>query len=170
MVAFFDRDGTINVDTGYLYEPDKLEFIPITLSLIKCFNDYHVPVIVITNQSGIARGYYTIDEMHTLHNYMNYRLKTEYDCHIDAFYYCPHYPEISGTCNCRKPKPGMFLEAIKDYNANISQSFSFGDKQRDEQATIAAGIQRFYYIQNVNNLFVEKIAKELESLKKGEQP
>lgn len=144
--AFFDRDGTINVDTGYLYEPEKLEFIPGIPELIRRCNDAGYLVIVVTNQSGIARGMFTVTQMQVLHDVMNQRLKKEYGAHIDAFYYCPHLPEITGECDCRKPKSGLFFKAMADYNIDPAESFSFGDSLRDEQASRAAGIPHFQFI------------------------
>lgn len=144
--AFFDRDGTINVNIGYLHEPEKLVFVPGTPELIRRCNEAGYLVIVITNQSGIARGMFTETQMHRLHEVMNSRLQKEYGAHIDAFYFCPHLPEITGECNCRKPKPGLFLRAIKEYDIDPSTSVSFGDSRRDEIASMAAGISKFYYI------------------------
>ena len=144
--AFFDRDGTINVDTGYLYEPEKLKFIPGVPELIKEYNDEGYLVIVITNQSGIARGMFTVEQMERFNEYMNQRLQTEYGAHIDAFYYCPHLPEITGDCPCRKPKPGLFLRAISDYGIDPVQSVSYGDSPRDRAASTAAGIAQYYNV------------------------
>lgn len=144
--AFFDRDGTINIDTGYLYEPKKLVFVPGVPELIRRCNNEGYLVIVVTNQSGIARGMFTEEQMQALHEDINLRLKEEYGAHIDAFYYCPHLPEITGECDCRKPKPGLFLKAIADYDIDPTISLSFGDSPRDEMASRAAGIQHFQYI------------------------
>ncbi len=144
--AFFDRDGTINVDTGYLFDPDKLRFVPGTPELIRRCNEAGYLVIVVTNQSGIARGMYTEQQMHQLHKVMNRRLQAEYGAHIDAFYFCPHLPEITGECNCRKPKPGLFLRAMADFDIDPRVSLSFGDSLRDEEATHAAGIPHFQRI------------------------
>ena len=144
--AFFDRDGTINVDIGYLHRPEDIVFIGGIPELIRKYNDEGWLVIVITNQSGIARGLFTEADMHRVHAAMNERLRNEYGAHIDAFYFCPHLPEITGECDCRKPRPGMFLQAIKDYDINPTQSVSFGDSERDEEATKAAGIPHFHYI------------------------
>lgn len=149
--AFFDRDGTINVNTGYLHEPEKMVFISGTPELIRWFNEAGYLVIVITNQSGIARGLFTETQMHSLHEIMNKRLQKEYGAHIDAFYFCPHLPEITGECECRKPKPGMFLQAIKEYDIDPKLSYSFGDSKWDEAATRAAGISHFHYISDLTN-------------------
>ena len=148
--AFFDRDGTINVDTGYLYEPEKLKFIPGVPELIRKYNDEGYLVIVITNQSGIARGMFTVEQMERFNEYMNQRLQNEYGAHIDAFYYCPHLPEITGECDCRKPKPGLFLRAIQEHNIDPTQSVSYGDSERDKMASFAAGICDY---RGVNRLY-----------------
>lgn len=145
--AFFDRDGTINIDTGYLYEPERLEFVKGIPELIKEFNQKGYLVIVITNQSGIARGIFSVQQMERLHEVMNTRLQKEYGAHIDAFYFCPHLPEITGECECRKPKPGLFFQAFEDYNIDPAKSISYGDSQRDELASSAAGIAKFIYIE-----------------------
>lgn len=150
--AFFDRDGTINVDTGYLYEPEKLEFIPGVPELIRKYNDEGYLVIVITNQSGIARGMFTVEQMERFNTHMNRRLQTEYGAHIDAFYYCPHLPEITGECECRKPKPGLFLRAIRDHAIDPARSVSYGDSERDRAASMAAGIMRYYYVGEKKNI------------------
>lgn len=144
--AFFDRDGTINVDIGYLHRKEDLVFIPETIVYIKKYNDMKWPVIVITNQSGIARGMFTEADMHQLHDWMNRCLWEEYRAHIDEFYFCPHLPEISGKCLCRKPSPGLFLQAAREWDIDLSESVSFGDSQRDEDASRAAGIKKFYYV------------------------
>ena len=144
--AFFDRDGTINVDTGYLYEPEKLVFVPGVPELIRRCNEEGYLVIVVTNQSGIARGLFTESQMRALHEVINRRLKSEYGAQIDAFYFCPHLPEITGECDCRKPKPGLFLRAMRDFDIDPAQSVSFGDSERDEEATRAAGIPKFVYV------------------------
>lgn len=144
--AFFDRDGTINVDTGYLYEPEKLEFIPGVPELIRKYNKEGYLVIVITNQSGIARGIFNVEQMERFNAHMNRRLQDEYGAHIDDFYYCPHLPEITGECNCRKPKPGLFLRAIKDHDIDPKQSVSYGDSERDKVASFAAGVMHYINI------------------------
>lgn len=145
--AFFDRDGTINVDIGYLHRPEDIEFIRGVPELIRKYNDEGYLVIVITNQSGIARGMFTEEDMHRVHAAMSERLKKEYGAHIDAFYFCPHLPEITGECECRKPKPGLFLQAMKCYDIDPAQSVSYGDSERDKTASYAAGIRDFHFVQ-----------------------
>ncbi|MDY4784946.1 HAD family hydrolase [Pygmaiobacter massiliensis] len=129
--AFFDRDGTINVNTGHLHDPKQLSFIEGVPQLIRRFNEAGYLVIVITNQAGIAKGFYTEDDMHHLHKVLNERLQREYNAHIDAFYFCPHHPDFTGPCQCRKPATGMLKRAIEDFDIDVTQSFLFGDMPHD---------------------------------------
>lgn len=149
--AFFDRDGTINVNTGHLFEPEKLRFVAGAPELIRTYRNQGFLIIVITNQSGIAKGYYTEEQMHSLHEYMNFKLQKEYGTHIDHFYFCPHHPDYSPPCECRKPKTGMLLKAIRDYRIDCSQSVLFGDKSSDIECGRRMGITSFY-IQDVLGL------------------
>lgn len=142
-VAFFDRDGTINVNYGYVYEREKLDFVAETPWYILGYNLKGVPVVVVTNQSGIARGKYSVEDMECFHQEMNRRLKEEYGAKIDRFYFCPHHPEISGDCDCRKPKSGMFLQAKKELELDFSRCIMYGDKDLDETASRSVGIPVF---------------------------
>lgn len=130
---FLDRDGTINVDNGYTNKIEDLSFIDGMPELIKKYNIEGYKIIVITNQAGIARGYYTINDMHKFHDYMDEQLE-KYGAHIDAYYFCPHHPDINGECNCRKPNTGMIEDAIEDFNIDVSKSILFGDKSKDLEA------------------------------------
>ena len=143
--AFFDRDGTINVEKNYLYKVEDFEFIEGIPELIKKYNDEGYIVIVVTNQAGIARGYYTEEDMNILHRYINEQL-AKIGAHIDAFYFCPHHPDITGECNCRKPKTGMLEKAIKDWNIDVSQSILYGDKTWDIEAGERCGISKCYLV------------------------
>lgn len=142
--VFLDRDGTINVDKNYVHKIEDFEFIHGVKEAIKAMNDKGYLVIVVTNQAGIARGYYTEEDMIILHNHINDELKKS-GAHIDAFYHCPHHPEhgigkYRKECDCRKPNSGMFEKAIEDYNIDIAQSFMIGDKTWDVEAAINVGI------------------------------
>lgn len=140
--AFFDRDGTINIDTGYVHTVDEFQFIDGMPEFIKKWNDWGYKVIVVTNQAGIARGYYTEQEMHNLHEYINGELR-KIGAHIDAFYFCPHHPDFTGSCHCRKPEPGMIEQAIKDWDIDVTRSVLFGDKQSDIDAGEKCGIKGY---------------------------
>ena len=137
--AFFDRDGTINVDVHYLHRPEDLRFIDGMPQFIKKWNDWGYKVIVVTNQAGIARGYYTEEDMRALHRYMNERL-AEYGAHIDAFYFCPHHPDFTGPCHCRKPEPGMIEAAIREFDLDPAQCILFGDQPWDVEAGEKCGV------------------------------
>lgn len=140
--AFFDRDGTINVDVNYLYKKEDMKFIDGMPQFIKKWNDWGYKVIVVTNQAGIARGLYTQEDMNLLHEFMNEELK-KYGAHIDAFYFCPHHPDFTGICKCRKPATGMIEQAIKDFDIDVNQSILFGDKSWDVEAGEKCGIKSF---------------------------
>lgn len=144
--AFFDRDGTINVDYGHVYRPEQLCFVDGTPELIRAYNQQNVPVLVVTNQAGIAKGLYTKEQMDIFHAYMNERLRKEYGAHIDAFYYCPHHPDYTGPCECRKPAPGLILRAAKEWEIDLGQSVMYGDKEKDLIASQQAGIQKYQWI------------------------
>jgi len=141
--VFIDRDGTINVEKEYLHSPDDFEFIPGVPEAIRILHDAGYVLVVVTNQSGIARGYYGEDDVRKLHQYMDSLLSKE-GASIDAYYFCPHHPE-SGMesyrieCECRKPLPGMLLQAASDLNIDLSVSWMVGDKLADVEAGIAAG-------------------------------
>lgn len=133
-LAMFDRDGTINVDTGHLHEPEKLELIPSTVDIMRGYtDDPDYKVVVVTNQAGIAKGLYTEADMHRLHRYMEDELE-RLGVHVDAWYFCPHHPDYTGPCECRKPAPGMLMTAISDFDAKSCDCVMYGDKSSDESA------------------------------------
>lgn len=146
-LALFDRDGTINIDTGHLFEPDKLILIPETLTLLKNYSlnpDYKV--VVVTNQAGIAKGLYTEQDMRQLHRYLDTVLLL-HGIKVDAYYFCPHHPEFTGLCECRKPASGMILKALFDFDASAKDAIMYGDTKNDEQAANGAEVT-FEYIQD----------------------
>ncbi len=133
--VFLDRDGTIIKDKHYAFMPDSIEFLPGVIDGLKKLHDAGFLLIIITNQSGVARGYFTEDDLKAFHKALLSRL-AERGVFIDAVYYCPHY--INGTvkkyaveCNCRKPKTGMFYAAADDHNIDFSLSYAVGDSDRD---------------------------------------
>lgn len=139
-LAMFDRDGTINVDTGHLHEPEKLELIPSTVDIMRGYSDDpDYKVVVVTNQAGIAKGLYTEADMRRLHRYMENELE-KLGVHVDAWYFCPHHPDYTGPCECRKPAPGMLLSAMIDFAALPEDCVMYGDKVTDKNAAMKAGI------------------------------
>jgi len=146
---FFDRDGTLNVDVHYLHDPADFLWIDGAIEAIRWANEHDYLVIVVTNQSGIARGYYDEDAVHHLHEWMNAELAA-HGAHIDAFYYCPHHAEgvVSGyarSCDCRKPASGMILRAMAEHDIDPAASWMFGDAQSDVSAAENAGVRGVRY-------------------------
>ncbi|MBQ3336887.1 MAG: HAD family hydrolase [Selenomonadaceae bacterium] len=155
---FFDRDGVLNEEVGYLWEIEKFKWVNGAREAIKFCNERGLPAIVVTNQGGIARGLYTAREVDALHNFMQKSL-SELGAHIDAFYYCPHHPEgiveeFSVACECRKPKPGLILRACQDFKINPSEAILFGDSDRDIKAADAAGLRAGIFFAGGNLLEV----------------
>ena len=135
---FLDRDGTINVEKNYLYRIEDWEWIPGAHDSIKMLRDAGYLVVVISNQAGIARGLYSTGDVDVLHANVQQELAMHGTC-IDAYYYCPHHPDFDDLCTCRKPAPGMLLQAAKDLNIDLTASWMIGDKAIDVFAGHAAG-------------------------------
>ena len=132
---FLDRDGTINVEKHYLYKIEDFEFLPGVVDALKILQEAGYLLIIITNQSGIGRGYYTEEDFQKLNDWMISTLKQQ-GVMIADVYFCPHLPdaqvaEYRKECNCRKPKLGMYKQAILDYNIQVGKSYAIGDKIRD---------------------------------------
>ena len=141
--VFLDRDGTINVDKGFVYRIEDFEFIDGVPEAIRLLNKSNFKVIVITNQSGIGRGYYTEEDVQKLRHFINKELG-KYDACVDKFYYCPHHAEAEiekyrTNCECRKPNSGLLRQAINDFNIDPSESFLIGDTLRDIEPGNAVG-------------------------------
>jgi D-glycero-D-manno-heptose 1,7-bisphosphate phosphatase len=126
--VFLDRDGTINLDKDYVHKIEDWEFIPLSVEALKLLHDKGYKLFIITNQSGIGRGYYAERDMDILHNYFINLLK-EKNIEITGIYFCPHHPK--DYCNCRKPGTALIEKAIKDFYINISESYCIGDKTCD---------------------------------------
>jgi D-glycero-D-manno-heptose 1,7-bisphosphate phosphatase len=143
--VFLDRDGTVNIDRGYVYRPEDFEFIPGAEKAIARLNRRGFLVIVVSNQSGVARGYYTEENINDLQRYIDERL-IEVGAHIDAYYYCPHYVQKNGlrsrfACDCRKPQIGLYHRAIKEWSVDKSRSWMVGDKLDDMQFARSANLR-----------------------------
>ncbi|MBB4116332.1 D-glycero-D-manno-heptose 1,7-bisphosphate phosphatase [Rhizobium sp. BK226] len=141
---FLDRDGVINKDHGYVYRPEDFEFVDGIFELVAAAKHAGYVVVVVTNQSGIGRGYYTEAEFHYVMAWMNSKFE-EHDGIIDAVYFSPFHPnhgigDYRRESNCRKPSPGMFLKARDELNIDMKRSILIGDKSSDMAAGLAAGI------------------------------
>ncbi len=142
--AFFDRDGVLNIDKDYVHRVDQFDWIDGVPEAIRLLNEAGYLVIVVTNQSGVARGFYDEEAIGILHTYMREHLAT-LGARIDAFYYCPHHPDgkiaaYTRRCDCRKPGPGMLEQAARDWPIDRTRSFMIGDKDIDVEAATAFGI------------------------------
>ncbi|MDO4325973.1 MAG: HAD family hydrolase [bacterium] len=144
-VVFLDRDGTINEEVNYLYRKEDLRLIEGVPQAIALLNQAGYEVIVVTNQAGVARGYYTEEDVKVLHEYLNEVLAKDH-AHVDAFYYCPHHP-VHGIgaykvkCRCRKPDIGLLEQAEETGKIDREHSWMIGDKTSDTKAGIAYGIK-----------------------------
>ena len=143
--VFLDRDGTIIKDVHYLSNPKEIEFLPGAIEGIKKLNEAGFLVIVISNQSGIARGILSEDLLQTIDKTMH-KLLLARGAHIDGSYYCPHHPEhgtypYNDECECRKPSPGMIIRAAKEKGIDLGRSSMIGDKPSDIEAGRRAGVK-----------------------------
>ena len=144
--VFLDRDGTIAIDVPYCRRPEDFKLFPNTARAIKLLNEHGYKVIVITNQSGVARGYFDEDTLDKIHQKMVGEL-AEKDARIDGVYYCPHHPD--DHCECRKPKPKMILQATKEHDIDLNCSFMVGDTPMDIQAGRNAGSRTVLLSSNI---------------------
>ncbi|WP_372760189.1 D-glycero-beta-D-manno-heptose 1,7-bisphosphate 7-phosphatase [Pseudoalteromonas sp.] len=149
---FLDRDGVINVDHGYVYQSEQFEFIDGVFSSCKAFYDAGYKIIIVTNQSGIGRGYYSEADFLHLTEWMKAQFKAQ-QIPITAVYFCPHHPnkalpEYLQQCDCRKPAPGMLLQGIQEHNIDPQQSIMVGDKLSDMQAAKHAGVTTRVLVQS----------------------
>lgn len=154
---FLDRDGTINKMVGFITKSEQFELLPGVAKAIKAINKSGYLAIVITNQPVIARGDCTFEQLQTIHNKMETELGKE-GAFVDAIYVCPHHtdkgfsgerPEYKCDCDCRKPKPGLLLQAAKDFNIDLSQSYMIGDSDGDVRAGENAGVKEAIKVENL---------------------
>ena len=137
--VFLDRDGTINDDVGYVSTPLRVRVLPGVAEAIKRVNDAKIPVIVVTNQSGVGRGFFTEEHVREVNDAIGRILKEE-GAHIDAWYYCPQWSDdVSRTCDCRKPQPGMLRQAAVDHGIDLAMSVMIGDKRSDMEVGEVVG-------------------------------
>jgi D-glycero-D-manno-heptose 1,7-bisphosphate phosphatase len=141
--VFLDRDGTICEEAGYLDSIEKMRLIPRAGEAVKRINARGLKTIVITNQSGVARGYFTEELLQKLHEELIRQLREE-GAHLDGIYYCPHHPEGEDSpyrtnCDCRKPAPGLLLKAAEDLDVDLQASYMIGDHYSDVECAHRAG-------------------------------
>ena len=147
--VFFDRDGVLNVDVDYLYRIEDLVWVDGAREALAYLSKLGYKIFVVTNQSGVARGYYTIEDMNKLHAHMASELE-KFGAKVEKFYYCPHHKEgkvveYAIDCDCRKPKPGMLLRAFAENDLEKEACFLIGDSKRDVEAAEAADIKGYRF-------------------------
>ena len=160
--VFLDRDGVINEDHAYIYKIEDFKFIDGVFDACRYFKQLGYKLIVVTNQSGIGRGYYTESDFAVLTDWMKAQF-VENNCEIDALYYCPYHPEEALPpyriqTDCRKPAPGMLNRGIKEFDLQPSECVMIGDKPTDIKAAEAAGIGRKILLSNHQSLSPEQMA------------
>ena len=149
---FLDRDGVINVDYGYVCHPENFEFIEGIFEVARAAYTSDYKLVVITNQSGIGRGYYNEIDFHQVNNWMLDQFKLRGINILDVFF-CPHRPE--DACECRKPKPGMLLKAKQKHDIDMNYSWMIGDKEADVKAANAAGINQTILVKSGHDIDIK---------------
>jgi D-glycero-D-manno-heptose 1,7-bisphosphate phosphatase len=133
---FMDRDGTVSEEVGYMYHAGLYRPFPWTGQAIRKINESGMKAILVTNQSGIARGYFSEATLTEVHDILKQELQ-RFEAHLDAIYYCPHLPD--GGCECRKPNPGMLVQAERELDVDLKQSVVIGDRYLDIKMAHAVG-------------------------------
>jgi len=159
--VFLDRDGTINIDSGYIGNPDLISLYPDVaegISVLK--NKYKFQIIVISNQSGIARGLITESDVNKVNKRIN-SILAENNTGVDAFYFCPHHPDFKSkeTCNCRKPSPQMVFTAANEFNLDLSKSYFIGDKISDVECAFNAGVKSILVTNAISKVDLNELKK-----------
>lgn len=142
---FLDRDGVVNVEKNYVYRAEDIDFIEPIFEICRKYQEKGFKIFIITNQAGIARGYYSQDDFLKLARWIEVEF-AQRGIDIIKTYFCPHHPEFTGECPCRKPNPGMILKAKKEFDLDLENSVLIGDKQSDIDAGINAGIKQNYFL------------------------
>lgn len=163
-IIFLDRDGTMNEEVHYLHKPEDLHILSGVAEALKLLRDAGFQIVVVTNQAGVARGYYTCQDVETLHQYLNEQLKKE-GAWVDHFFYCPHHPvhgigDYKIECDCRKPGTGMFVMAEQYYQIDKSNSYMIGDKLLDVEAGNQYGVKSILVGTGYGAAIHEKMMKD----------
>ncbi|WP_417911189.1 D-glycero-alpha-D-manno-heptose-1,7-bisphosphate 7-phosphatase [Candidatus Electronema sp. PJ] len=142
--VFLDRDGTLNEQMGYINHLSRFVLLPGVAQAIRKLNEHRIPAVVVTNQSGLARGYFPLALLDAVHAEMERQLAAE-GAHLDGIYVCPHHPEAKvvqyrQACRCRKPRPGLLEQAAAELRLDLSRSFMVGDRWSDVECGVRAGV------------------------------
>ncbi|MFH1625793.1 MAG: HAD family hydrolase [Pseudomonadota bacterium] len=166
IAVFMDRDGTVSEEVGYLSDPDGVNILPGAVDAIRLINKHRIKAVVVTNQSGVARGYFSEETVERIHRRLKELLK-EQGAYLDGIYYCPHHgeygpPEYRKKCNCRKPSPGMLEQASRELRIDLFRSYVVGDKISDIEVAYSVGSKAILLLTGYGK-------DEVQSLKKGSQ-
>lgn len=186
--VFIDRDGTISEEVGYINHPSRFRVFPYAARAIKLLNDRGWLAVIITNQAGVARGYFSESMIETVHNNLRQELRDE-GARVDAIYYCAHHPTVGEPpyrqeCDCRKPKPGLIIRATKDLDIALEQSWMIGDRYGDIELARNAGLRSAFVLSGYGrgelenqrslwkhqpDLIAENLLEAVESIMRSEQ-
>jgi D-glycero-D-manno-heptose 1,7-bisphosphate phosphatase len=158
-VAFLDRDGVINKDAGYIYKINDFEFVDGCIDALKIFQEKNYKIIIVTNQSGIGRGYYSEADYQKLTRWYCQQLLSQ-GITVTNVFHCPHAP--ASLCDCRKPREGLFLQAAQKYAIDFSSSFMVGDKISDLQAAKKVGVHKLFMLKNTSENSRQKILEDIK--------
>ena len=153
--VFLDRDGTIMEDANYVGKVDQVALIPGAPQALRRLQEAGYKLFIVTNQSGVGRGYFTREAVESIHAHLNEQFFEE-GVRFDRYYVCPHHPE--DNCDCRKPKPKFLLEAAQEYGLDLSRCFMIGDRESDIQAGVNAGAVSILVLTGVGR---ETLAKQV---------
>lgn len=159
---FLDRDGVINIDTGYVHKKEDFIFTDKIFQSLKKYQDLGYLLIIITNQSGINRGYYTLEDFTILTDYMKREFE-KHSLHVKGVFYCPHTPKEK--CECRKPKPKLILDARDSFDIDLEKSIMIGDKLSDMEAGFNAGVKDLFLIGEQRGDFYINVKSVFDTLK-----
>lgn len=172
--VFFDRDGVLNEDVGYAHRPDQITWVAGAREAIRACNDAGALVFVVTNQSGVARGYYGEADVAILHRWMQDEL-AKVGAHVDAFAHCPHHPdgtvaEFARACDCRKPEPGMIRSLLARWPVDVATSILVGDKETDIEAARRAGIAGLLFAGGDLRDFLATVTSRIAQARSNDEP
>jgi D-glycero-D-manno-heptose 1,7-bisphosphate phosphatase len=175
---FMDRDGTVSEEIGYMYDLSLYKPFPWAGPAIRKINESGMKAILVTNQSGVGRGFFPESQVHEVHQILRAEL-AQHEAKLDAIYFCPHHPETG--CDCRKPRPGMLLRAQQELGIDLTQSYMIGDKYLDVQVAYAAGaravlvmtgygreeFEKFRHLAQQPHFIAENLLEAVESILSG---
>jgi len=143
--VFLDRDGTVSHEVGYVNHERRLRLLPGSAAAIRKLNDAGIPVVLVTNQAGVARGYFEEPLVHVVHRRLEQLMQEEAGARLDGIYFCPHHPDVGEPpwrldCDCRKPRPGMLHRASKDLDLDLSCSYLVSDHIKDVSMAMTSGL------------------------------